>query len=95
MFLTPNLTTKAKQLQLVNGFVQQHDYLCCCKNPTFHCLQILTTQLAPELKESEKQQIQKCLTTTKETTTAAGEEDLGVEDLEKLFATDLTEDDTG
>lgn len=97
MFLSPTFTTKQKQLQLINGFVQQHDYLCICKKPAFHCLKILTEQLAPELSEPEKQQIKQCLgTTTTDTATDRGEEeDIGLEDLEKLFENDPTEDDTG
>lgn len=95
MFLTPTSTTKAKQLQLINGIVTQHDYLCCCDKPAFHTLRILTEQLAPELTPIEKHQIQQCLSTTAAAGPTGGEEDLGLGDLEKLFEGDLTEDDTG
>ncbi len=95
MFLTPNYSTKAKQRHLINGFVQQHDYLCHCKNPAFHCLQILTAELAPQLSEKEKLQIKECLTTTAAATTTTEEDDHGLEDLEKLFAIEDTEDNNG
>ncbi len=94
MFQTPTLTTKAKQLALVNGFVKDHDYICQCSNPAFHCLLVLTKQLAPELKPEEKQQIKECLTTTTEEPT--GDADIpDIGDLERIFAEDDTEDVNG
>lgn len=95
MFHTPNLSTKGKEKQLINAFVGSHDLLCNCNEPAFHCLQILTKNLAPELSKNNKDQLIQCLGTTTTAATAGGEEDLGIEDLEKLFAEDGTDDDTG
>lgn len=94
MFLSPNASTKAKQRLLVNGFVSQHDLLCCCNRPAFHCFNILAEQLSKELSPKEKQQIISCLGTT-EDTTAGTTEDHGIDDLEKLFAEGTTEDADG
>lgn len=95
MFQQPNYSNRQKQNVLINAFVHSHDLLCLCKEPAYHCLQILAKNLAPSLNEKDKLQIQKCLgmdTTDKE----GGEEDVpGLEDLEKLFAEDPTEEDTG
>lgn len=95
MFLSPNLTTKGKQKQLVNGFVHQHDYLCKCNSPAFHCFQILAEQLKDELSEKEKLQIKQCLFTGTEDTTAGDADVLGMGDLEKLFEEDFPEEKDG
>lgn len=96
MFQAPYMTNKGKQTQLINSFVHSHDLLCSCIKPTFHCLQILAQQLAPELKPEEKQQIIQCLSTATTTTDAAGEDqDDFIGDLEKLFEDDITEEDAG
>ncbi len=98
MFKHPHSTTRQKQLQLINGFVTQHDYLCCCDQPAFHCMIILCKQLSSELTDENKKQIIQCLGTT-DTATATGPgdaaEELGLEDLEKLFATEDTPEETG
>lgn len=95
MFHTPNLTTKGKEKQLVNAFVSCHDLSCNCNEPAFHSLLVLTKTLAPELSEKNKQQLIACLGSTTTAATATEEEDLGIEDLEKLFAEDGTEEETG
>lgn len=97
MFKTPNFSTKEKELQLINGFVQQHDLLCICPKPAVHCLHILTKKLLPELTDQDKNQLIQCLGTT---ATATEEDhgkdaDIGLEDLERLFEEDTTENDTG
>lgn len=93
MFSQPKLSTKAKELQLTNSFVTSHDFVCNCKEPAKHCLNILIKQLAPELTDKEKLQIQQCLGTTTAAATTAGEDDLGLEDLEKLFELDDTSEE--
>ena len=98
MFISPCTTTKQKQLLLVNNFVSGHDLLCCCQNPAFHCAQILIQQLAPELKEKEKEQLKECLTTAPSGDTAADhgpEGDLDFGELEKLFEQDTEEETDG
>lgn len=95
MFSTPNYTTKAKENHLINGFIHFHDMVCNCNGPAKHCLNILIKKLAPELSTQEKQQIQKCLTTTT-TEDADGDADpFGLGDLEDLFAEGTTEDVPG
>ncbi len=98
MFISPCTTTKQKQLLLVNNFVSGHDLLCCCKSPAFHCAQIIIQQLAPELKEKEKEQLKQCLTTEPSGDTAADpgpEGDLDFGELEKLFEQDTEEETDG
>lgn len=95
MFHNPNYSTKQKERALINGFVHNHDLICICKNPAYHCLLTLSKQLGPELNQQEKQQIQQCLGTTTTDNADGVAEDHGLEDLEKLFAEDPTEEDTG
>lgn len=94
MFSTPNYSKKQLQLQLTNSFVTNHDFICDCKKPTFHCMIILAKQLAPELTQQEKQQIIQCLGETDTTTEDIGT-DLDAGELEKLFAEDVTDDGDG
>ena len=96
MFKSPTyLTTKGKNNALINCFVGDHDLLCSCNNPAYHCLQILATTLAPQLKQEEKQQIIQCLGGTDAVPTTRGDEEIGLEDLEKLFTEDTEEDAAG
>lgn len=85
----------ASNLEFVNTFVHVHDLGCSCNKPTVHCLLMLCEQLRNELTTEEKQQIAKCLgitTTTDAAAATAQDIDFG-EDLEKLFAEDITEED--
>lgn len=95
MFLSPRLTTKAKEKALINNFVGNHDLICMCNEPAFHCLKILINQLQPELSTENKNQLIKCLGSTTTEEGNGEKEDHGLEDLEKLFAEDPTGDDTG
>lgn len=96
MFQSPAyLTPKGKKNALINCFVGGHDLICSCKNPAYHCLEILASTLGPQLKEEEKNQIKQCLGTTETTTTGVEEDGLGFGDLEKLFDADFTEDNDG
>lgn len=96
MFKPPiYLTKKGKHNALINSFVHSHDLLCSCQNPTFHCLQILSEEIGPQLKSEEKNQIKQCLgdDTTIAVGTDAGDPDMA--DLEKLFEDDDIEDAAG
>lgn len=94
MFKTPNRSKKQQETDLLNAFCSCHDLTCHCKNPLFHCLQIIASRLGPELKAQEKQQIKECLGDT--TATKDGDAgDLDIGELEKLFAQDTTEDVDG
>lgn len=95
MYKTPNLTDKGKRRCLINSFVGNHDLLCCCNEPAFHCLKDLITQLKPDLTKEQKQEIIKCLGTTDgDHTTEENIDDFG-EDLEKLFEEDVFGDENG
>nr|QCX41838.1 ORF2 [TTV-like mini virus] len=96
MFKSPTyLTTKGKKNALINSFVHSHDLLCSCSNPTLHCLEILASEIGPQLKEQERQQIKECLGTGTTDTAAGEEDDLPIGEIEKLLEQDFTEDDTG
>lgn len=78
---------KKDQLQFINCVINVHDLKCECQNPLFHATRILLKQLAPEITQQEKQQLQQCLGDPATTTTV---EDTGFDtgDLEKLFGED-------
>lgn len=95
MFKKPAFNNKKLQLQLVNGFVHEHDLVCCCNNPGYHVLQITATQIGQELSPKQKQQIIKCLGETTTGDAEDGAEDLDLGDLDALFADDGEENPTG
>lgn len=80
---------------LMNGFVTQHDFFCNCPEPAFHCISILAKQLKKELSPENKKQLIKCLGEDTPTEDAGTGDDIGIGDLEKLFAEDDTEGASG
>ncbi len=84
---TPQYTSAALNLQLINSLHNNHDLCCGCQNPSEHLLFLLATKVKPtNFTKEEKKQIQKCLGFGDGRTTE--DEDTGLEpgDLEKLFA---------
>lgn len=86
-------STKKDQLKFINCVIGIHDLKCECANPLFHSSHILLKQLAPEIKQQEKQQLKRCLG---DEDTIKEDEDIGITpgDLEQLFAEDDAADDT-
>lgn len=72
--------------------VGTHDLLCECYNPLFHSAKIILKQLAPEITDQERQQLQECLG-TKDTTKEEDATGIDIGDLEKLFEEDDGDDD--
>lgn len=94
----PGYTKRELQLQWTNNIVQLHDLLCKCNKPLEHTIDnILHQEPNLRLEQSTKNLIEKCLTSGA-ADSITHEEDadiIGDGDLEKLFAEDFTEDDTG
>ncbi len=88
---------RQKQLAWTNTITSIHDLLCNCEKPLQHTIQnILETE--PSLKEDKNFKIntEKCLTTDGDGDTPEGDAgDIGLEDLEALFATEDTAETTG
>lgn len=85
--------TKRDQIKFVNCLVGIHDFKCECEKPALHSFKILAQQLGPELTKDEKIEVQKCLGLTTTEKDDHGE-DFG-DDLETVFADDITEEDDG
>lgn len=83
---------KKDQLKFINACISIHDIGCDCYNPAFHTAKLILQQLAPELKQQEKDQLKQCLGDTTATTTADGDIDIDTGDLEQLFAQEDGED---
>nr|ALN98250.1 ORF2 [Gorilla anellovirus] len=91
-----------RELQWLNGTLNNHDSFCGCDNPVFHFFCIVTRRgTTLGLNKKALKTIQKCLTTGKETSdgeetggaasTHTPEDGFDFGDLETLFA---KEDDT-
>lgn len=77
------------QLKFANVIVGCHDFICNCNEPAVHSVKELIKLIKPELTTKQQEEIQQCLGTTAEDTTAAGGiDDIDIGDLEKLFADD-------
>nr|UHS18286.1 MAG: hypothetical protein [Betatorquevirus sp.] len=87
--------SRKDQIKFINCLVGVHDLKCECNKPAYHSFEILAKQLAPELTTEEKDHLKKCLGTTT-TDAAVGDhgDDFG-DDLETVFADDITEEETG
>ena len=82
----------------INLIWESHDMICSCSHATAHLLEQLgSKQEEIKLNNTTYKQLQKCLTTT-EDSTVLGEDGFGPGDLDALFAADdfgTEEDNTG
>lgn len=93
---TPGYTIREQRLQWTNTIVQLHDMLCKCNKPLEHTIDnILSQEPNLRLEETTKLKIQKCLTTTTDGDRVGDADILEDGDLDALFATDFTEEETG
>lgn len=89
-------TSKHDQLKFTNVVIHFHDYICTCNEPLIHSTKLLLKQLSKDLTPKQQEDLQKCLTSTREDVAAIAEDGLDIgEDLERLFAADTEEDSTG
>lgn len=85
------------QGQLLNTFVSAHDLTCGCDHPIEHIIWTTATKGKPtRFTDEEKKKLKECLGFG-EDPTIKEEETTGLDtgDLEKLFAHDDDEEDTG
>ncbi len=94
----PETTIKQQKTGWINLLVHIHDLHCNCNKPLEHTIDIITEQEKHlRLEDCTKQSLQKCLSGD----AAAGithEDDTAVfdtGDLERLFATDFTDEEQG
>ncbi len=94
MFKYPTKNNRKQELKIINACIGCHDLTCECNEPAYHTLQIFIKQLKPELNKQQKDQLIKCLGDGGDQDILDKDisEDVG-EDLERLFAEDITEND--
>lgn len=90
------ISQRHKDLNWTNAIVHLHDIQCMCNEPLAHTIDTIFKQ-EPNLPlhQSTKDKIKQCLTTGEDHTTKDVVEEFGDDDLERLFADDDTEEDTG
>lgn len=82
----------AKDQQLINCMVGQHDLVCGCEEPTAHLAFLLITKAKPtNFTPEEKQQLKKCLDIGEDPTIKEDIDTVDFGDLEKLFEEDATD----
>lgn len=92
--------SKRAQIDWCNALVHLHDLQCDCESPLEHTIVTINHQ-EKDLKftDAEKARLQKWLTTTEEDGAPGDHDDIGAEDLERLFETDIGDEkentDTG
>ncbi len=85
---------KQAQINWVNSIVHIHDLQCACDDPLEHTISTIFKQEKNlRFNEQEKAFMQKCLTTTEETTGDKDEDGFGDGDLERIFAQDIGEEE--
>lgn len=92
--IPPKYNSKQLQLQFVNCLVSTHDIKCSCNGPLEHIvLDIFKQERNLRFNSQEKQFIQTCLTTTEDVPGGNIIDELGEDELERLFENDGDQDD--